>query len=518
MIPLFSNKQVRDADKYAVEKLKLPGIALMENASLSIFSYLKEYFPSAKNVGIVSGKGNNGGDGFATARHLLNNNYNVLIVFIGKESELKGDALINYRVLKNLIKNHTSSKLKIFSSQSDLRELKNCDVIIDALLGTGTKGEPKHPYDKIIEYINQINSPKISVDLPSGLNLDNSTGNTIVNADLTVTLADFKSGLFYGKGYKHAGKVVKGSIGIGSEYFNQQNVSEYLAEPEDAYKGLPIKERTLHKYSNGKVLVVAGSGNYPGAAALTTNSVLKAGSGAVFLAYPKTVRSLVVPKLDEAILYPYDDKGSEIFQSLNVEELKNKIEWTDLIAIGPGLGRDPETIKAVELLLKHSSKRRLVIDADAIYAIGKIGLSKINLKNSVLTPHHSEFAGLIGISVDELQNDIIKYGKSFVRKYNCSLVLKGAPTLIFSTSGDVLINSSGNVGMAKFGTGDVLTGVIAGMSSKAVNFEEAIIASVYLHGLSADLLLEKYTEYGITPTLIMENLHNAISFLRNSFI
>lgn len=520
MIPLFSTEQVRSADKYAIEKLKMPSIALMENASLNVFKYVKEYYPTAKNFGIISGKGNNGGDGFATARHLVNSDYNVIVIFVGKEADLKGDALTNYIVLKNLLKNKSQShsKLKIYKSQKDLSELKKCDVIVDAILGTGTKGEPREPYKSIITYLNDLNIPKVAVDLPSGLNLDTASGSTIINSDLTVTLADFKAGLFYGKGYEYSGKVVKGSIGIGSEFFDGQSVSEYLIEPEDAFAGLPVKEKTLHKYSNGKVLVIAGSGSYPGAAVLTTNSVLKAGNGALFLAYPKSVRSLVIPKLDEAILYPYEDDGTEQLRKDNISELKNKIDWADLISIGPGLGRANNTIEAVEKILKKAVNKRFVIDADAIYALSKIELNKINLKNKVITPHHAEFAQLLGISVAELQSDLINYGRNFVREHGCTLVLKGAPTIIFTKNGDALINSAGNVGMAKFGTGDVLAGIIAGFSAVSTNFEDSIISAVYLHSLSADLLLDEFTEFGITPTLIMENLHNAINFLRKLFI
>jgi NAD(P)H-hydrate epimerase len=518
MIPLFATKLVRAADKYAVAELKIPSIVLMENASLSVINLIKEYYPTANNVGIICGKGNNGGDGFASARHLINAGHIVTIIYIGTESELKGDAFVNYTILKNLLKKHSSSKLKIYKSQRDLIVLQKCDLIVDALLGTGTKGELRVPYKSIIQYLNDLNISIVSIDLPSGLNLDNASGSTIINADLTVTLADFKSGLFYGEGYKYAGEVVKGSIGIGPEYFDNQLVAEYLIEPEDAFLGLPYKDKTLHKYSNGKVLVVAGSGDYPGAAALTTNSVLRSGSGAVFLAYPKSVRSFVIPKLDEAILNSYDDNNNEILGAANIDELKNKMDWADLISIGPGLGRADDTVEAVEEILKYAGNKRIVIDADAIYAFSKLNLNKINLKNKVLTPHHAEFANLIGVTITELQNDILSYSREFALKHGCTLVLKGAPTIIFTSNGDTLINTSGNVGMAKFGTGDVLTGIIAGFSAISPKIEDSIISAVYLHGLSADLLLDQYTEFGITPTLIMDNLHNAISFLRKSFI
>ena len=270
---------------------------------------------------------------------------------------MKGDAQINFNILTKLILQVQNSELIFYKSKRDLGKLKSCDIIIDGLLGTGTKGEIREPYKTIIDYVNKFDSIRVAIDLPSGLNLDNASGSTSINADLTVTLADFKAGLFYGKGYEFAGKIEKGSIGIGTEYFEELSVSEYLIEPEDAVLGLPAKNKILHKYSNCKILVIAGSGSYPGAAALATNSVLKSGGGAVFLAYPKSVRAFVIPKLDEAILYPYDDDEREILSVVNVDELKNKINWADLISIGPGLGRADDTIEAVETILKYATKK-----------------------------------------------------------------------------------------------------------------------------------------------------------------
>ena len=518
MIPLFSTEQVRNADQYAIEKLKIPGICLMENASLSVLNFIKEYYPLSRNVGVVCGKGNNGGDGFATARHLINNNIKVSIIYVGRESDLKGDALINYSILKNLLKQYSNSKMRIYKSVRNIDELKNSDIIIDALLGTGTKGELRAPYTSIINKLNELDIPKVSIDLPSGLNLENSSGSTIINADLTVTLAELKTGLFYGEGYKHAGNIVKGSIGIGSEYFDQQSMNEYIVEPEDALRGLPNKSKVLHKYTNGKILVIAGSGSYPGAGALTANSVMKSGGGSVILAFPKSVLSYMIPKIEEPVLLPYEDDGIAVLKKNSVNDLITRIEWSDLITIGPGLGRADETIESVEQIIKKGSGKRFVIDADAIFALSKININKINLRNKVLTPHHGEFSNLIGITNTELEKNILGYGRDFARQHKCTLVLKGAPSIIFTENGDSLINSAGNVGMAKFGTGDVLTGVISGLSAISHDFEKSIISAVYLHSLSADLLLDKYSEYGITPTLIMDNLHNAIKFLRNSLI
>jgi len=521
MIPLFNIEQIRNADTYAIEKLQIPGIVLMENAAISIFNSINNNYNlinGISNIGIIAGKGNNGGDAFAVARHFINNGFPVTVLFVGTKKELKGDALSNFNSLSNLCKIVNNGNLIIYKTKSDLNKIKLSDIIIDGLLGSGSKGDIREPYKSIIEFVNQLNAFRVAIDLPSGLNLESSTATTIFNSDLTVTLANYKSGLYYGKGYEYSGKVEKGSIGIGDEYFEKQKVSHYLIEPEDALLGLPLKKKSSHKYSNGKVLAIAGSGKYPGAASLLTKALFNIGTGSVILAFPKSARNLVSNSIGEAVFEAFSDDNKEFLSSENVKELESKIAWCDVLAIGSGLGREVETISAVSDIISKNKAKNIVIDADAIFAIGEVGYLNFDLKNKILTPHYGEFSHLLGITTEELQLNIITYGKEFVHKTKSYLVLKGAPTIIFLPNGDTIINSAGNSGMAKFGTGDVLTGVIAGLLSQTGNIENSVISGVYIHSLSADLLLNSETEFGITATKIEENLPNAISFLRNSII
>ncbi len=521
MIPLFTSQQVRAADSYAINKLGMPGIMLMENAAISIKNSIFAEFSNIKNnqtFGIVCGKGNNGGDGFALARQLLMDNYNVLIISIGKEIELKGDALINYKIIKKIIKNYSDSFLVNYKSLRTLDKLKKCDVIVDALLGTGSKGELREPYNSIVKKLNKLNKIKIAIDSPTGLSLENANGTTIFNADLTVTLAELKAGLFYEKGYANSGKIVKGSIGIGEKYFDSLKVQEYLIEPEDALKGLPKKEKNIEKYSAGKVLIIAGSGSMPGAAIFATNAAMVSGTGAGFLAFPKSVKVVPQKKLNSAIVLAYTDNKKEYLSVENIEELTGKINWADVIAIGPGLGRHKETINAVREILKRNPEKKFIIDADAIFALSNSFYKKINLQNKILTPHHKEFADLLGIKIEELKQNILKYGKLFVKQTKAILVLKGAPTIIFLPNGDVFINTTGNAGMAKFGTGDVLTGIISAFIAQNKEIESSIIAAVYIHSLAADILIEEEMEFGLTPEKLTNNITKTIRFLRNSFV
>lgn len=519
MIPLYSAQQVREADSYAINSLGIPSIVLMENASRSIYDIiLSKVDQTLHTVGIVCGKGNNGGDGLAVARHFVNNEFNVRVLSLGGEPELKGDALTNFRILKNLLNEYPQSKMVIFESSKDLSIFDDCDIIIDAMLGTGSRGELTEPYKEIVQKINQLNSYKVAIDLPTGLDLENSQGEVIFSTDLTITLSEYKTGLFYGKGYTNCGIIEKGYIGIGSDYFQKLSIQNYLIEPEDAFYGIPSKDLDLNKYSAGKVLVIAGSGNMPGASFFTANSVLKSGAGSCYLTSPKSIKTLAQQKLDAAIVIEYEDNSSGYIRPENIKELEEKINWADIIAIGPGLGRTKETQETVLELIRNYKNKRFVIDADAIFAMSNNEYKKLNLKGKILTPHHKEFANLLGIEINELKKNLLPLGRDFAIENNCLLVLKGAPTIIFNPDGDAMINSSGNPGLAKFGSGDVLTGIIAGFISQTNEIEDALISAVYIHSLSGDLLMEQKTELGYTASDLMENIPNAIKFIIDSFI
>ena len=521
MIPLYTSQQVREADSFAINTTGIPSIVLMENAARSVF--LETFLQLSdklenKNIGIICGKGNNGGDGFAVARHFINHYYNVTIISLGAEEEFKGDALTNFRIVKNLLAEHPTSKIFVYKEIKDLAHLENCSLIIDAMLGTGTRGELTEPYKEIVEKLNLLNAFRIAVDLPTGLDLENASGEIIFNADLTVTLSEFKTGLFYGKGYSNAGAISKGTIGIGNEYYDKLTVQNFLVEPEDAFYGLPIKKLDQHKYSAGKVFIIAGSGKLPGAAILTSNSVLRCGAGASVLAFPKSIKNIAQKKIASATVLSYNDENKEYLSDANLKELEEKINWANCIAIGPGLGREEETQKAIIEILRNYKHKKFVIDADAVIALGNDAYAKLNLKDKVLTPHHKEFADLLSVQLDELEKNLLSFGKKFTNETGCYLVLKGAPTIIFNPAGEAFINSSGNPGLAKFGSGDVLTGMISAFLAQSNEIEEPLISAVYLHSLTADLLMEEKTEYGYTAEDLIKKIPDGIKFILKTFI
>lgn len=518
MIPLYSSQQIRNADKFAIETLSIPSIALMENAARSILLSIKKKIElKSKNIFVICGKGNNGGDGLAVARLLLFEGANVNVLLLNSSESLSEDAKVNYKTFSALLNYYPKSKIINYSENKSLTILKNADIIIDAIFGTGILGELKEPYASIIQYANRVNSYKISIDIPTGLNPDTGFAKTAFKADLTISLGELKKGLFINEGKYFSGTIEKGFIGIGDEYFDKLDVKEYLIEPEDALKGIPKREINSNKYSAGKVLVISGSKNFTGAALLTANAAIKSGAGAVVLACPNSIKSIMQKKLVEPTIIAYSDnkKGHLIKESLN--ELKDKINWADSIVIGPGLGRDPETLETVKLIINLTTSKKIIIDADAIYAY--TNSQKIKSKNKLIfTPHAKEFSDLIGVPLDEMKKDLLTYGKSFAINSNSYLILKGSPTLIFNSDGEVFVNTTGNPGMSKFGVGDVLSGILGAFTCKSNNIEQSIISAVYLHSLSADLLKNKKHELTFSASDIIENFSNAIKFLSNSIL
>ena len=523
MIPLFLTKQVREVDSYAINKVGMPGIVLMENAALSIYNIMLQNYQGINiftRMGFICGKGNNGGDGFAVARHFANNGFEVVVVFLGSDNDMSEDCAVNYRILNHLTKENKKIKLKKFSSKGDLNLLKNCDVIFDAMLGSGMEGVLREPYKSIVKLINSVDAYKVAVDIPTGLDSDKGSAETVFKSDLTITLGEFKAGLFFGDGNSFAGKVFKGDIGINNNFFDRYPVDRFLIEPEDALDFLPHKNNSEHKYSAGKVLTISGSAKLPGAAALSSTASLNIGAGASILSFPDSAKNLVHPKLSEVIVESYNDNKKGFLSEQNVKELQERLGWADVVAIGSGLGREKETQNSVLKIIKERKFSMMVIDADAIFALSQIDYKKLNLKDLVFTPHHGEFANLLGIKVAELKKDLLKYGSEFVKDNGAYLVLKGAPTIIFTPGihGEIFINTTGNPGMAKFGTGDVLTGVLAGIIAQSKEIEKSIIAGVYIHSLAADLLVKEYTEFGYTAENILKNLFSAIKFLRDSIV
>jgi ADP-dependent NAD(P)H-hydrate dehydratase / NAD(P)H-hydrate epimerase len=521
MIPLFSPEKVRGIDDYAINQLGIPGLLLMENASINITNEIIKRYPLPKyhKIGIVCGKGNNGGDGFAVARQLMIHNYAVSIFHLFQKKDLSPDARANFEVLENITKSEKGLKIFYCPTLKEIKKIESSDVIVDAILGSGSQGNLSPSLSKLVEYLNDIKVRRVAVDISTGLNSQTGYGETVFNADLTITLGGLKPGLFFSEGYRYSGEVVGAGIGISDSYIDSLDTDTYLIEPEDALAALPLKTKTQNKYSAGKVLSIAGSYEYPGAGLLASLTPFYIGAGSSVLAFPQSLYAVAHTEGEyQLIVKKYDDKVSGFLSEPNITELQKRISWADALIIGPGLGINPETISAVRQCIKKFPEVMKVIDADALNALAGTDLKKFDLTNAVLTPHVGEFSRLTGIPVEGIRNDMTAVLREFCKKHQCHVVLKDFRTLIGNPQGEVFINTTGNEGLAKFGSGDVLSGVIGGLLAQTHDFEKASVAGVYLHGLTADILRAGKTEYGFAAMQLMHEIPSTIKFLRDSIV
>lgn len=526
MIPLYTSGQVRQFDRDVIERSQVPSIVLMENAAKNIFHIaVSELKLNSESdiIGIVCGKGNNGGDGYALARHFLNAGYSVLLVSLFDINEHSPDARVNYSILLQSKNSYPNLELVHYKSLIDLAPLQNVTVLFEAILGSGVKGPVGAEIRPVLRKMNSVEAKKIAIDIPAGIDADTGSfsgdskddgGDTVYKADITISLAAFKRGLFFGDGFLHSGRVIPAEIGF---RFDPELLpsEDYLIEPEDCYYSLPVKERGIHKYSGGRLLIIAGSKLYPGAAVLSAKAALKTGCGSVKLAVPASIYTAIIAQLNqpELIVVQYDDQNKGYLLQESLSELREVVSESDALLIGPGLGRAEETELAVRELLW--SDVAAVLDADGINAITS-GVSDFPLNQVIMTPHPGEFSRLTGKSLDLMRRDLLSAGKSFAEENNVFLVYKDFRTVIFGDSGESFINTTGNQGLAKIGSGDVLAGLIAGFYAQYKDREKAVLSGVYLHGLAADILSANKTFYGYSASDIIQNIPEAIKLLRES--
>lgn len=513
-----------EIDQASAEKLNIPTIILMENAGRSVVEYIEKIFnikerdfPN-KNFLIFCGKGNNGGDGFVSARFLLNKKANVKVILLGKFDELKGDAKINAERYRNMGGEIIELNKEDFSFVDFFWQNKKDTYIIDAIFGTGFKGEITGVYKRVIEFINQTNFPIIAVDVPSGVTEEGKISNICVKADFTITMGFIKRSLLLPPARNYVGKIFIGDIGTFYEYFNKQG-NTYLIEEEDIKEFLPKRVSWGHKGTFGTCLVIAGSRGYSGAASLTALGALKIGSGLVYLATPTTIINVVETKLTEVVKIPLNWEDG--FTLDNLDKIDSLLSKIDVVAIGPGIGTTVRTKEFIKKFLILISERKIpiVIDADGINCLSEeIGLLKDLSKKVlvILTPHPGELSRLIKVSPEKINEDRIEIARSFSQEYGVYLVLKGSPTVIGVPEGIVYVNPTGNSGLASGGSGDVLTGFITGLLAQKLSPEKASIVGVYLHGLSADLALENQTEYDFIASDILTYLPRAIKKVLNA--
>ncbi len=515
MEAIFSSKEIYSIDENGVLKYKIPSLLLMENAGKNVVVEIKNFFGDIenKNFLIFCGKGNNGGDGFVIARHLFNLGAKVEIVLIGKISELKNDAKINFEIVKKIKKQFPNNLcVKIFSKNFFKRKIE-CDVIIDAIFGTGFSHTVKPPFVKIINWINQSGKKIVAIDIPSGINSDNGKFTTCaVKSDLTVTMFAKKNGHLINDGKIYSGQIAVADISIPKTEFVKK-ANKFLIEKKDIQKFFPQRKFDVNKYSIGKVFVIGSSQQYPSSSVMASLSALRSGSGAVVLGTVSSIFPFVAKKLTEVLIEKLDETNDGTISISSKEKIFEKINWANCIAIGCGIGTNLETQNLVSEIISTCEKP-LAIDADALKYFERKNFVKP--KFAILTPHIGEFSRMTKISVKEIEENRVQIISHFAKKFNSIIVLKGSPTIIADKKGNIFFNSTGNSGMATVGSGDVLTGIIAGIFSQMKNdisCEEKLLQSaicgVYIHGKSGDIANEKFGN-SLLATDIIQNISNGI--------
>lgn len=498
---LGGNETTRKIDSFAINELKIPGIVLMENAAISFVKHIDE---NEDNFLIICGKGNNGGDGYAIARQLFSKEKNVKIFCISNEN-MSNDCTINYKICKNM-------GIKIFYEIEELDKLLlNCNVVIEGIFGTGLNSEIKGIYCEIIEKINAVsNNKKIySIDIPSGINGD--TGEIMgisIKADITISFVTYKKGFLNSKIKNYLGKVIIENIGLNESNINHL-INEYYLTPEMIKSFHIERNEDSHKGDFGKVLIFAGSNGFYGAGNIVAKSCVRSGVGLTTVITDKNNFSLNV-FVPEAMSFPIN------FNNINenFEKLQNEILNSDVIAIGPGIGKNQQALEIFEKLINIEKNNKgnmikLVLDADALNLLAENRELFGNIKNrAILTPHLVEFSRLTGFLPDEINKNKLEVTKNFAKKYELTLLLKGKNTII--TNGEILfVNSTGNSHMANGGMGDCLTGIICSLAGQKYDLIQSASIGAYLHGKIADELVK--SQYIVNATDIIDNISKYIN-------
>jgi NAD(P)H-hydrate epimerase len=516
---VVSSTQMREIEKIAINEIGIPSILLMENAALrvtercmqSLGSFAKEKDVKPK-VLIVCGPGNNGGDGMAVARLLHNKGVDVRVSFIGDIYAVKGDAefYLNIISMLGILLDYISPDGP-FPNVSHV--IKSCDLVVDALLGTGLSRDVGGNYKQMIEMINEHAKRVISVDILSGVHAD--TGQIMgcaIEADETVTFAYPKIGILAYPGAGCAGKVYVEDISIPPALIERINVKANTLTDREAGNLLPVRKRRSNKGDFGKVLVFAGSNEMPGAAALTTSACYMAGGGLVCACVLPKVAQVIHHWQREATTRIVPEEGG-LYCKKSLEPVMDELSKATAIILGPGIGRSP---KVTEFVLELISAARvpLVLDADALFALSEdLNALKAIKAPCIITPHPGEMSRLTGLPVAEILNNTIETAVKFSKDYKIVTLLKDASTIIAAPDGDYYINTTGNSALSKAGSGDVLCGIIAGFIAQKTSVFMSGVLGAYIHGKAGEAAALQKSLYGVTATDLLEYVPSVINGL-----
>lgn len=509
---ILNASQMREADRRTIEEIGIPSLVLMENAGRQVVAAMESVYENLPDlqVAVLCGRGNNGGDGFVVARTLHQRGIDVSVFVIGSIAEIRGDARVNVEILGRI----GITVVEVADEQAwelHFSEVSTCDVIVDAIFGTGLKSPVSGMLETVVADVNGSGIPVVAVDLPSGLSADSPEpiGDSI-RAALTVTLGAPKLSLVLPPAEAHAGDVVIADIGIPLEVFDSLDGPRIaLLTRERMREAITPRAPDAHKGDFGHVLVIAGSRGKTGAAHLAGSAALRSGAGLVTIATPRCCQPVIASLAPEYMTEALDET---VEGAIDLTAIERILELPcDVIAAGPGLGTAPGTVAFMHALVDRAGVP-LVLDADALNAFrdDPERLAGRDGRDIIITPHPGEMARLVGLSIEEVQANRIDIAQQFAVTHHAYVILKGHRTIIAAPDGQIFINPTGNAGMATGGSGDVLTGAIAAWLGQLLDAQAACTLAVYLHGLAGDLAEADEGEVAMTASDVLGHLGDAV--------
>jgi hydroxyethylthiazole kinase-like uncharacterized protein yjeF len=512
---ILNAAQMREADRYTIEEIGIPSLVLMENAGRQVVAAMEAAYETqlAGRVAVLCGRGNNGGDGFVVARTLIQRGIDASVFILGSVAEVRGDARTNLDILGRL----GVTVVEVGDEQTwelHFSEISQCTLMVDAIFGTGLTSPLGGMMETVVADVNAAGIPIVAIDLPSGLSAD--TPHLIgdcIDASMTVTLAAPKLPLVLPPGEAQAGDVVIADIGIPSDVIDGlEGPRIELLTPEQLRPLVGPRVPDSHKGDYGRVTVIAGSRGKTGAAHLAAMGALRSGAGLVTVATPACCLPIIAAMAPEYMTEALPEgKGGSL--SPGAVDAVVALQH-DVIACGPGLGRDAGVAAFVRALVDRATVP-LVLDADALTVLADDPgvLTGSEEREIIITPHPGEMARLIGSSVEEVQGNRIEVAGHFAATHRVYVVLKGHRTIIATPEGHVFINPTGNAGLATGGTGDVLTGMIAAWLAQLLDAEAACRLAVFVHGAAGDLAEAAIGQVAMTATDLVARLGEALNRL-----
>ncbi|SFM41483.1 NAD(P)H-hydrate dehydratase [Thermodesulforhabdus norvegica] len=489
---LVTPSEMAEIDRITIRELGIPGVVLMENAGRGAFSFFCEILPDflSRKIAVVCGRGNNAGDGFVIARLCYSAGADVRVILLTHPEVLVGDALTNFEILQKL---YVPVYILDSEGKSDAWDvLRECNVVVDAIFGTGLSREVTGIYRKAIETINSMGVPVLAVDIPSGV--DGSSGRIMgvaVRATATATFGLPKIGHVQWPGAENTGRLKVLDIGFPPSVIESRGLRRYLLVESLVGRWLQKRNLITHKGNAGHVAILAGSPGKTGAAAMAAMGAVRGGAGLVTLMVPKSLNPILEEKITEPMTLPLDETLTQTVSLSAEEKIISFVSSKQCFALGPGLSLEPEPQYLVRKLIP-AVDCPMVIDADGLTAISEnVEVLRDARAPVILTPHPGEMARLTGMTVPEIQADRLGVAQTFSREYGVIVVLKGFRTVVASPDGRAAVNTSGNPAMASGGMGDILTGLISAFLAQGMDPFEAACTGVYVHGAAADRVVRE---------------------------